>query len=324
MRAIVNTGPGRVELKEWPLPEPAPGQVRIRTGACGLCATDLKMIDGWDRTGFPSIPGHEWAGTVEKLGSGVARELLGVRCVAENVLADGGEVGFEHPGGYGEFLVTEAAKIHVLPAGFPMAEAALIEPLAVCLRAVRRLRLEDRRSALIFGDGPIGLLMLLLLRRAGVEEVCLIGGRDGRLRLAQELGASLTLNYHALGTRLIAEVKQNVSCGFPNVVEASGSGAALQACLELALPCGKVLMIGDYGSARADFPWLHILLREIELIGSNASAGAWPEAVHLAVERSLPLGQLISHRVAPADFARGLELIRSHRDDVVKVVLQWQ
>ncbi len=130
MRAIVNTGPIRLELLEVPQPQPGFGQVLIRTSACGICATDLLMIAGWDRTGFPSIPGHEWAGMVDSVGEGVDRSLIGVRCVGENVLSGGGEVGFEHPGGYGQFFVTEAKNIYPLPADFPLATAAMMEPLA--------------------------------------------------------------------------------------------------------------------------------------------------------------------------------------------------
>ena len=76
MKAIVNTAPGRLEWKDLRLPKPRPGEVRVRTGACGICATDLAMIAGWKRTGFPSIPGHEWSGTVEAVGRGVCVEVL--------------------------------------------------------------------------------------------------------------------------------------------------------------------------------------------------------------------------------------------------------
>ena len=196
MKAIVHVAPNRVEWQDWPMPQPGAGEVRIRTLACGICATDLEMIAGWKRTGVPAIPGHEWSGVVDAVGPGGDPALLGKFCVAENVLADGGEVGFEHSGGYGQYLVTEARNVYLLPESFPPTTAALIEPLAVCVRAVGRLRLEDRRSALIFGDGPIGLLMLLLLRWVNVECVAVVGGRAARLALAEEFGATAALNYH--------------------------------------------------------------------------------------------------------------------------------
>jgi len=323
MRAIVNTGPGQLAWQDWPMPQPGAGQVRIRTGACAVCATDLQMIAGWQRTGFPAIPGHEWSGTVDAVGAGVDPGLVGCRCVAENVLADGGEVGFEHPGGYGQYLLTEACNVQILPADFPLAVAALIEPLAVSVRGMRRLRLEDKRSALVFGDGPIGLIVLMLLRRAGVEDIVTVGGRPGRLALALELGAAQTLNYRQVGDDWPAAVRQVYSQRFLNVIEASGSPVAMQASLDVVARCGRVLMLGDYAGARADFPWNHLFHHEIELIGSCASAGAWPEAVRLAVSGELPLERVITHRLPAAQFAQGIELMRGRRGDVIKVVLEW-
>jgi threonine dehydrogenase-like Zn-dependent dehydrogenase len=322
MKAIVNTAPGRLEWLDWPTPQPKAGQVLIRTAACAICATDLEMIGGWARTGFPSIPGHEWSGVVGEVGPRGDTGLLGRPCVAENVLADGGEVGFEHPGGYGQFLLTEARNVRPLPQGFAMDQAALIEPLAVCVRAMRRLRPENLRSALVLGDGPIGLLMLALLHRAGGRRLALVGGRPVRLAVAKELGAAATINYHDAGGGLADAIAQAPGAPFPNIVEASGSAAAMALALEVAARGARVLVLGDYGNGRADFPWNHLLHRELELIGSNASAGAWDEAVRLAIGGEVPLGRLISHRLPARRFPEALDLARSNRD-VVKVVLDW-
>jgi threonine dehydrogenase-like Zn-dependent dehydrogenase len=322
MKAIVNTRADGLKWLEVPLPRPAPGQVRIRTAACGICTTDLEMIAGWDRTGFPSIPGHEWSGVVDAAGSEADATLVGRPCVAENVQADGGEVGFEHPGGYGQYLLTEARLVQPLPAAFPLTTAVLIEPLAVCIRGLWRLRLEDRSRALIFGDGPIGMLMLLLLRREAVRDIVLVGGRPARLALAQELGAARVLNYHEAQGSPVDAISTALGEGFGSVIEASGSAQAMESALKLATVGGKVLVMGDYAQARADFPWDLLLHRELELIGTNASAGAWPEAVRTATEGALPLTRLIS-KVCPAErYAEAFDLMRSSRE-AVKVVLEW-
>ena len=328
MKAIVNTAPNRLEFQELPMPQPGPGQVRIRTLACGICATDLHMIAGWDRTSFPAIPGHEWAGVVDALGAGVPAALAGRRCVADNVLTDHGEVGFEHPGGYSQYFLTEAANLIPLPDDFPMSTAALIEPLAVSVRGLRKLRLNDRSRALVIGDGPIGLLMVMLLKRAGLEHVVVVGGRLPRLAIALACGASQVFNYHDfyhdINGDLAGGILKMTGTAFPLVVEASGSGPAIQASLALAMPCGQILVLGDYRHARADFAWNQVLLGELEIIGSNASAGAWPEAVRLALEGRLPLERLVTQRLPAARFAEGVELTRARAGDVIKVVLEWE
>lgn len=324
MRAIVNTGPGQLEMREWPAPKPGPGQVRIRTGACGICATDLVMIDGWDRTGFPVIPGHEWSGTVEAAGPAVDTALLGRRCVAENVLSDGGEVGFEYPGGYAECFVTEADKVYAIPDALPFAAAALIEPLAVCVRGMRRMRPEGIRSVLVLGDGPIGLLSVALLMRTGVERIVIVGGRKERLAVAAGFGASLALNYHDLNDDPASALRDKFPNGCDAVVEATGSQTGMQAAFDVVAREGKVLVLGDYRNLRADFPWNDLLHREIMIIGSNASAGAWPEALRLAVDGGVALDRLISNRFPAERFEEGVTLVRGRRDDVVKVIIEWE
>ena len=319
MKALVNTAPGRLELLDWPLPEPGPGMLRVKTAFCGICATDLEMIAGWPRTGFPSIPGHEWSGIIDAVGAGVDGSLVGCRCVAENILSTGGEVGFEVPGGYGEFLLAETANVYPLPPDFPLYLGALVEPLAVCLRAVDRLRIADFRKALVIGDGPIGLLILLLLQRAGVAEVAVVGGRPYRLALAQQLGAAPVLDYRD------TDAIQGLSkVDYPNIIEASGSDQAMQTAFALAPHGGHVLVMGDYGPATAGFRWNDLLHREIELIGSNASAGAWQPAVRLAVSGELPLQRIATHRIPIQNYPAAFNLALDADAPALRVLLDWE
>lgn len=313
MRAILNTGPGKLEMREVPAPEPGAGQVRIRTAFCAICATDLQMIAGWKRTGFPSIPGHEWAGVVDAIGPGVDPGLVGVRCVGENVLSDGGEVGFEHPGGYGEEFLTEEANVYPLPAAASYEAAALVEPLAVCVHALRRLghQASPDEPVLVLGDGPIGLLLLMLLADLGCRNLLCVGGRKPRLALAGQLGATRVFDYHESRPR----------GRFPLIFEASGSPQAMETALDHVEHLGTVVLIGDYGAAKASFEWNALLHREATLVGSNASSGAWPEAVRLAVR--LPLGRLVTHRFPPERFPEAFALMRSRDPSVMKILFGW-
>ena len=102
----------------------------------------------------------------------------------------------------------------------------------------------------------------------------------------------------------------------------AGSEAAMRACLPVAQDKGKILVIGDYGSAQADFLLNDLLLHELELIGSNASAGAWDDALRLATEGAIPLAKLISRTVPAEEFKQGMELARNS-PEMIKVVLKW-
>lgn len=320
--AIVNTAPGVLEMTETPLSEPGPQDALVSTLSCGVCATDLEMIDGWDRTGFPAIPGHEWSGRVEALGNGADPALLGRVVVGDNILPDGGEVGFEHPGGYATRFITRADNLFILPDKLAASDATLIEPLAVCLRGIRKAKDILPADALIFGDGPIGLLSLLLLRHFGSKSLTIVGGRQLRLTLATSIGASATVNYHEADD--LADSIQRVAgrTSWPLIVETSGTVTAMESALTLGRNEARIVALGDYGAGRAGFPWNTLLHKELHLLGSNTGSGAWGESVGLA--SSLPLSRLITHRFPAAEFLTAVQTVRDRTSGSVKVVLEWE
>ncbi len=322
MRALVHTRPNRLELRELPTPQPGSGEVLIRTGAVGICATDLQMLAGWDRTGYPAIPGHEWAGSVAAVGPDVDVRLLGLRCVGDNIIAPGVEVGFERPGGYAQYFVTPAARLHCIE-DVPWHLAVLAEPLAVCLRGLRRLDVQDRASAVVLGDGPIGLLMVAGLRRAGVHRIALVGGRAHRLEVADALGACTTLDYHTTPDVAAVLRRQLGGGGVPNVVEATGTSQGMGLALRLAANEGRVLILGDYEEARADFAWNDLLHRELALIGSNAGTGAWSESAAWIRSNDPLLARLVTHRFPAERYQDALATVRDRDSGAIKVVLEW-
>jgi L-idonate 5-dehydrogenase len=225
--------------------------------------------------------------------------------------------------------LSEARNVYPLPAHYPIRQAALIEPLAVVVRGLKRLGIigqpqTENRSFLVFGDGPIGLIAMLLLRHFGLKDVTLAGGRAPRLDLAASLGANQTINYHDCGPQMGASILEQHHGPFSIVIEASGSATAMAAAIDLTARDGKVLVMGDYGAGQASFLWNSLLHSELTLVGSNASAGAWQEAVDLAVQARLPLDKLISHQFPAHQFQQGYELTRGRGPDVVKVVLDWE
>lgn len=323
MKAIVNTAADRLTLEELPMPEPGPGQVRIRTVTCGICATDLEIISNTNRTPYGSIPGHEWSGIVDKAGSDVDEGLEGQPCVAENILSDGGEVGFEHPGGYAQYFITEASRLYVLPKAFSLDLAALIEPLAVTVRALSRLREDCQDPIVVFGDGPIGLLAVQLLHRRGHKQIHLVGGREERLQLARQWGAASIINYHDYCEDFSSIIEKRLPSPARSVIEASGNSTALTCALAVTADQGRILIVGDYGKQQSSFLWNHLLHREYEIIASNASKDAWPEAVSLAMNKDLELAPLITHTIVAEKFEQAIELVRGRQHHAIKVLLNW-
>ena len=117
----------------------------------------------------------------------------------------------------------------------------------------------------MIGDGAIGLLLAMVLAERGCRSVTLVGGRAARLALAREAGVARALNYHEMKGGLAAGLAAGVAARpFPVVLEASGSPAAMDACLDLVSPLGTVVVIGDYGTARASFPWNAVLHRQAD------------------------------------------------------------
>ena len=191
MRAAVYRAPGSVVVEEVPVPQIGAGEVLIRVAACGICGTDIKKI----QHGFvkaPQILGHEVAGTVVAVGSGVTKWRVGDRVVSFHHIPcskcfycehklfaqcatykkTGLTAGFDpNGGGFGEYVrampwIAERGMV-AIPDGVSFEEATFVEPVNTCLKAVRRARVTAGETVLVIGQGPVGLLLMMLAKQAG-------------------------------------------------------------------------------------------------------------------------------------------------------------
>lgn len=338
MQAIVFEAPHCVSLHTVDIPILCPGDVLVRTAFAGICATDFEILEGRiAHVRYPHIPGHEWSGTVAAVGSPDDEALLGQRVVGENFLTCGRcpacrqgrwndcpesrEVGFQLPGAYGEYFVTRASHVRVLPGTVSLREACLLEPTAVSVYAATRTGMHLGDAVLIIGDGPIGLVMVQLALLQGACRVVMIGGREGRLELARSLGASVTINYHR--ERDIAEAVRGVQEHTDIAIEASGNPQALEAAFALLGPRGRLSVVSDYAGRTVTLDATSIVHRNLTVMGSNASPGSWDTALALVTAARVHLSPLISHVYPLEGWQTALNVARSHRDDVVKVVISF-
>ena len=236
MRALVVEGPGAAAVRDVPEPVPGPGEVLVEVAAAGICGSDLELLDGRRPAAYvryPVVPGHEWAGRVLSVGPEVRDLAPGDPVVAEGLRSCGvcdrcgegrtnlctagyAETGFTLPGALAERLAVPARLVHRLPPDRPLEPAALLEPAACVASALLEagMPLPGARVAVV-GDGPLGLLALLLLRTVTPAELVLVGARPARSAFGAGCGA----------TRVVAATDQagldGLAGRFDAVVEAT-------------------------------------------------------------------------------------------------------
>jgi L-iditol 2-dehydrogenase len=345
MRAGVYHGAGRVAVEELPVPEIAAGELLLRVAACGICGTDIKKIEH----GFvppPQVFGHEIAGTVVRAGAGVARWKPGDRVVSFHHIPCGAcfycrrrlfsqcptykkvgvTAGFDpNGGGFAEYVrvmpwIAERGVV-AIPPGVSFEEATFVEPVNTCLKAIQKGRVEAGETVVVIGQGPIGLLLMLLARLAGAE-VLTSDPMAQRRAKSVELGATAALDPAAVN--LGAEVRARTSGrGADAVFLAVPSPALVPETLGLARPGGRVILFAQNDPRmRVEFPAAAVGVEEKEILGSySAAVDLQEESARLVFERRLPVAKLVSHRFPLGRFEEALRLAAHPAGDSLKVVI---
>jgi L-iditol 2-dehydrogenase len=333
VKAIVKyaKGKGFVEMREVPEPQPGPGEVRIRVAYAGICASDLHILNDDIAIAIrpPVVMGHEFSGTIDRLGDGVEGWRTGDRVVAEasyevcgacrscasgfyNLCASRKVLGYWYDGAFAPLTVVPARRVHRLPASIGFEAGALIEPTACVVHGVCELiAIEPGDVVLVTGPGAIGLTALQVAKAAGAK-VVVSGTADDRARLdlAKRLGADATVDATAAGVaKTVSEL--TAGAGVDVAVECSGSDRAVRSALEALRRRGRFLQLGVLGRDM-QLSFDTILSKELALTGSISSRDvSWRRAIEL-VERGDVRPELLVSEKLPLD--RWEEAFRMHVD----------
>lgn len=322
MRAAVIEGPGKVTVREVPEPEPAPDEVVIEVDSAGVCGTDLHLLRGELPYPYPITPGHEVVGTVVEVGRDVSSIEPGSRVTFDpnipcgkcyfcrrmrfNHCLDWQGIGITREGGFAERVAVPGKVVY--PVGdMPFERAVFAEPLACVVYGVLRAAPKPGDRVLLFGAGPIGLLLLQVLKVAGATSVTVVEVREERLRLAEELGAERTVR---AGHE--EALKEEAPFGYDIVVDATGVPEVVSKCADFVTPGGKVLLFGvcPEGATVRLSPF-QIYRRDITILGSFALNYTMDRALELLSSGSVRVEPLISHRFPLERFPEALELVGS-------------
>lgn len=307
MKALRFPDRNKLEVVDVSPPKPKPGEALLRVHSSGVCHTDVEILRGNYPTLYPVIPGHEFAGTVVDVGDGLSSNWLGQRVVVDpnrpcrqcpacraglfNKCANLKTYGSSMDGGFQELVAV--AEDCLLPlAELPFEEAALAEPLACVLHGLNRLSIPPDSEVLIFGAGPIGLLMqVALMAGDAAPKVTMVDLQPSRLEAAKQLGAASTV--------LAGDVSEkDFATRFAVVVDATGVTSVVERLPQYTRDRGTVLLFGVCPPDRkVSYSPYEVYYREISIVGSYSLNGELPQAVSMLKAGKIPARELVTHRV---------------------------
>ena len=354
MQAAVYRGVDDVRTETVDVPEIGAGEVLVRIDTCGICGTDLKKI----HTGSHSAPrvfGHEMAGTIAAVGESVRGFVVGERVMAFHHIPCGtcfycrkktfaqcetykkvgttAGVGEAAGGGFAEYIrvmdwivgdgVTPAGLIKV-PDDIPFEQAAFIEPVNTCFKAVKLLALEPDDTVLVIGQGSIGIILAALARQTGAT-VLTSDMYAERHAVAAKFGLDRPLD--ARGDVVAACKAATEGRGADVALVAVGADALIATAMAAVRPGGRVMLFASTQHGTAPFDPAAVCMDEKTLMGSySASVAIQQEGIDLVFEgyRSgkLNFTQLISHRFGLEDAAEAVRLASNPVADSMKIVLK--
>ncbi|WP_035349249.1 zinc-dependent dehydrogenase [Edaphobacter aggregans] len=347
MRAAVYRGVNDVRVETIPVPEIGPGEVLVKIHTCGICGTDLKKI----HTGSHSAPrvfGHEMAGTIAAVGGGVTDFAIGDRVMAYHHIPCGEcyycrkqtfaqcetykKVGctaafMPSGGGFAEYIrvmdwIVRKGLVKI-PDGVPFEQAAFIEPVNTCYKAVEMLALEPDETVLVIGQGPIGILLAALAKRTGATVLTsdLYGERHA---VAAKFGLDRPLD--ARGDVVAAAKAATDGRGTDVALVAVGGNALITLAMNAIRPGGRVMLFAATQHGEAPFDPAAVCMDEKTLMGSYSSSVAINDEVAQLVLNGYGMGfdltQLISHRFSIEDAVAAIDLASNPQPDSMKIVIQ--
>ena len=312
MPAAVYVGSGQLEVRELDVPKIGATEVLVEVSHCGICGTDLHLVlEEFARPG--TVLGHEWAGTIAALGSEVSGWAVSDPVVSNCQPGCGvcracrrgrPSVCLERPppdyldfrGAFCRYVTVPAARLLRVPDGLPVRAAALTEPTAIAMHAARLADVAADDRVLVTGEGPMGLLVVAVLRTLGVEDITVSEPAPARRDRAVAVGATRALAPDEFPT---VPIGQTADVAYTVAFECSGRAAAVATALDQLDFAGTLVFVGT-GSETPSINHNRMIVLELSAIGAyNYDADGFGPALELLASGRMPLDLLIE----PTDVA---------------------
>jgi len=345
MQAAVYRGVNDVRLETVPVPTIGPGEMLVRVHSCGVCGTDLKKISTGSHSA-PRIFGHETSGVVAAVGKDVTEYQPGDRVMVfhhipcrecfycqNKTFAQcatykkvGCTAGFEPSGGgFAEYVrvmewIVQYGTVRI-PENVSFEQACFVEPVNTCLKGVYALNLRPGETALTIGQGPIGIILSVLAKRAGATLIT-SDLYPERLKIGSSFELDLTIE--ASRTNVVERVRElTQGRGADAVILAVGGNSLIRTAMDAARPGGRILLFAQTQHGEAVIDPAAICVDEKTLVGSySASVDLQDESVCFVMNREMDLERLISHRFPLSQSTEALDLAAHPQPSSMKVVIQ--
>lgn len=344
MKAAKVIAPHSIKMTEMPIPIPTENEVLIKVKYAGICGTDLKIYDGsisYIKEGnlsFPIIPGHEWSGEVVRVGGKVKKVKVGDRVTGEchigcgvcnfclqgknNLCPDRIRVGIiGKSGAFAEYLTIPERGVHLLPSSMSYREGALVEPLTIALYSLDKIENITGASVLVFGLGPIGLMVCQLAKSMGATTIIGVDTNHGRLREGIIGGCDdvTSLTGEDLEKYIFNKTKGK---GVNAVIEAAGVPSLLNLSIKLASLGGQISLLGLYHE-NAEVPTSQIIAKDLRIYGNIASARVWERAINLIATKRFKLDSITNHIVPFKEIQEAMKIAYSKESKANKITIEF-
>jgi L-iditol 2-dehydrogenase len=296
MKVALFTKPHALGVTTKPLRSLQPGEVLVRVDACGVCGTDVHIVEGTSRSTPPVVLGHEYAGVVEDAASNESRAMVGRRVAVDPNISCGTcafcrkglvhlcenlrALGVDIDGGMAEYCIAPAGQLYPVPEGMSREASAFIEPVSCAIHGIDRANVKEGDTVIIVGAGTIGLLMLQLARIAGAGRTIVLEPLGDKRRIASQLGADVLID--PLEGDPASAVHDAAPGGADVVIECVGKAETIRLAVDLARRGGTVEFFG-VSPAGESIPIEpnRVYFRELTIIGSYINPRTFDRSIGL-------------------------------------------
>ncbi|EDY81991.1 oxidoreductase, zinc-binding dehydrogenase family [Verrucomicrobiia bacterium DG1235] len=341
MKALVLEEYGRFEYKEVARPEIGPKEVLVKVEVCGICGSDVHGMDGsTGRRIPPIIMGHEASGEIVEVGAEVESWSIGNRVTFDSTvyrlddwytkrglynLSDKREVlgvspgDFRRHGAFAEFVSIPEHILHTIPDSVTYEQAAMVEPIAVALHALRLAEVDPSQRCVVVGVGMIGVFVLQALRALGVETVYAVDLNSRNRERAMKQGAAEAFDPAEEG--LVERIQgMTEGRGVDLAIEAVGIEPTVNLAVDLLRKGGTAVLVGNL-APDVSFPLQKVVTRQLRIQGSCAICGEYPDALELIEKGKIRVDE---HIAAVAPLSEGAAWFEKLKNNLVsgKVILK--